>query len=97
MSEGLVEKPSYKPFPLAAPPSNLVKTRPKNMGVANTAAALHLARAAGTVAGVFQMNLFNDGPKAEAITVVLVEDDAPTLQRDDVSESSRSKIQSRSA
>jgi len=40
------------------------------------------------------MNLFNDGPKAEAITVVLVEADAPTLQRDDVSKSSRSKIQS---
>jgi hypothetical protein len=42
------------------------------------------------------MNLLNDGPKAEAITV-MVEDDAPTLQRDDVSKSSRSKIQSRSA
>ena len=27
------------------------------------------------------MNSLNDGPKAEAITVVLVEDDAPTLWR----------------
>src|SRR6185369_11569608 len=53
-----------------------------NMGVAKSRRGVTLwPRAAGTAAGVFQMNSLNDEPKAEAITVVLVEDDAPTLWR----------------
>src|SRR3954469_14068261 len=52
-----------------------------NMGVAKSRRGVKLAGAAGTAAGVFQMNSLSDGPQAEAITVVLVEDDAPTLWR----------------
>src|SRR5947199_2257277 len=52
-----------------------------NMGVAKSRCGVKLARAAGTGGRSFQMNSLNDEPKVEAITVVLVEDDAPTLWR----------------
>src|SRR5215218_4048443 len=52
-----------------------------NMGVAKSRRGVKLAGAAGTGGRSFQMNSLNDEPKGEAITVVLVEDDAPTLWR----------------
>src|SRR3954469_6394601 len=52
-----------------------------NMGVAKSRRGVKLAGAAGTAAGVFQMKSLNDEPTAEAITIVLVEGDAPTLWR----------------
>src|SRR3954471_19961211 len=52
-----------------------------NMGVAKSRRGVTLARAAGTGGRSFHMNSLNDAPKAEAITILLVEDDAPTLWR----------------
>src|SRR5437667_12770130 len=53
-----------------------------NMGVAKSRRGVTLGQGPrGQAAGVFQMNSLNDEPKVEAITIVLVEDDAPTLWR----------------
>ena len=53
-----------------------------NMGVAKRCPGVTLAWAAGgQAAGVVLMNSSSDEPKAEAITILLVEDDAPTLWR----------------
>src|SRR6266516_3823626 len=53
-----------------------------NMGVAKSRCGVTLGLGPQRqAAGVFQMNSLSDEPKVEAITVVLVEDDAPTLWR----------------
>src|SRR5437762_5599499 len=76
----LVERQSYKPFPPDAPPPNLVKLPPHEHGCRKKPLRRYTwPRAAGTGGRSFHMNSLNDAPKAEAITVVLVEDDAPTL------------------
>ena len=48
------------------------------MGVAKSRLEVS-APAAATGGGSFQIHSSSDGPKAEAVTVLLVEDDAPML------------------